>query len=65
MKPELLLIEPMMAAIEKQLDERYQVHRLFEASDERAFSAYLQSGSWRLAHSARSRPDRRARAAPG
>ena len=28
-----------MAAIEKQLDERYQVHRLFEASDERAFVA--------------------------
>jgi hydroxypyruvate reductase len=39
MKPDILLIEPMMAAIEKQLDERYQVHRLFEASDERAFVA--------------------------
>jgi hypothetical protein len=31
MRPEILLIEPMMAPIEASLDENYHVHRLFEA----------------------------------
>jgi hydroxypyruvate reductase len=39
MKPEILLIEPMMAPIEASLDETYHVHRLFEAQDRRAFVA--------------------------
>src|SRR6185295_9479583 len=41
MKPDLLLIEPMMAAIENKLDERYQVHRLFTSADQRAFVAAI------------------------
>jgi hydroxypyruvate reductase len=33
MKPEILLIEPMMPEVEAQLDAAYQVHRLFRADD--------------------------------
>lgn len=39
MRPEILLIEPMMAPIEASLDENYHVHRLFEAQDRTAFLA--------------------------
>lgn len=37
MKPDVLLIEPMMPDVEAKLDAAYQVHRLFEASDRAAF----------------------------
>jgi hydroxypyruvate reductase len=37
MKPEILLIEPMMASIEANLDANYCVHRLFQAKDQAAF----------------------------
>jgi hydroxypyruvate reductase len=37
MKPDVLLIEPMMPDVEAKLDAAYQVHRLFEASDPAAF----------------------------
>jgi hydroxypyruvate reductase len=33
MKPDILLIEPMMPEVEAQLDAAYRVHRLFQASD--------------------------------
>lgn len=33
MKPEILLIEPMMPEIEAELDAKYQVHRTFQHSD--------------------------------
>src|SRR5271163_731655 len=33
MKPNILLIEPMMPEVEAQLDAAYRVHRLFQASD--------------------------------
>jgi lactate dehydrogenase-like 2-hydroxyacid dehydrogenase len=33
MKPDVLLIEPMMPDVEAKLDAAYQVHRLFEAPD--------------------------------
>jgi hydroxypyruvate reductase len=33
MKPDILLIEPMMPEVEAQLDAAYQVHRLFQASE--------------------------------
>jgi len=33
MKPDVLLVEPMMAPIEASLDLSYCVHRLFEAPD--------------------------------
>ena len=39
MKPDLLLIEPMMPEVEAQLDGAYQVHRLFAAKDRAAFLA--------------------------
>ena len=39
MKPDILLIEPMMAAIERQLDAGYRVHRLAEAADPEALVA--------------------------
>jgi lactate dehydrogenase-like 2-hydroxyacid dehydrogenase len=39
MKPDILLIEPMMPDVEAQLDLAYQVHRLFQASDPTAFVA--------------------------
>lgn len=39
MRPDILLIEPMMAAIERQLDEHYQVHRLARAADPEALLA--------------------------
>jgi lactate dehydrogenase-like 2-hydroxyacid dehydrogenase len=32
MKPDILLVEPMMAVFENQLDELYTVHRLFDAA---------------------------------
>jgi len=37
MRPEILLIEPMMAPIEASLDENYTVHRLFAVRDRAAF----------------------------
>jgi len=37
MRPEILLIEPMMAPIEASFDENYKVHRLFEVRDRAAF----------------------------
>ncbi len=37
MRPEILLIEPMIAPIEASLDANYRVHRLFEAQDQPAF----------------------------
>jgi lactate dehydrogenase-like 2-hydroxyacid dehydrogenase len=33
MKPDILLIEPMMASIEESLDQNYVVHRLFASTD--------------------------------
>jgi hydroxypyruvate reductase len=39
MKPDILLIEPMMPEVEAQLDASYQVHRLFRASDPKALIA--------------------------
>ncbi len=36
MKPDILLIEPMMPEVEAQLDAAYNVHRLFQASDRAA-----------------------------
>jgi lactate dehydrogenase-like 2-hydroxyacid dehydrogenase len=33
MKPEILLIEPMMPAVEAQLDAAYDVHRTFKEPD--------------------------------
>ena len=37
MKPEVLLVTPMMTHVEAALDEAYRVHRLFEAEDRTAF----------------------------
>jgi lactate dehydrogenase-like 2-hydroxyacid dehydrogenase len=37
MKPEILLIEPMMPPIEEALDAAYTVHRLFRAADRASF----------------------------
>ena len=39
MKPDILLIEPMMPEVEAQLDAAYRVHRLFQASDPAALIA--------------------------
>jgi lactate dehydrogenase-like 2-hydroxyacid dehydrogenase len=39
MKPDILLIEPMMPEIEAQLDAAYNVHRLFQAPDRAALIA--------------------------
>ena len=39
MKPEILLIEPMMASIEKRLDQDFVVHRLFSSTDPMALLA--------------------------
>lgn len=39
MKPELLLVEPMMPPIEAQLDQAYTVHRLFDAGQRDAIEA--------------------------
>src|SRR3954447_7849827 len=39
MRPEILLLEPMMAPIEASLDENYRVHRLFEVQDRAAYLA--------------------------
>ncbi|CAH2603558.1 2-ketogluconate reductase [Rhodovastum atsumiense] len=41
MKPDLLLIEPMMASIEARLDEAFQVHRLYQAQDKAGFVAAI------------------------
>jgi hydroxypyruvate reductase len=41
MKPDALLLEPMMAEIEAQLDAGYIIHRLFQAADPAAFLAPL------------------------
>jgi hydroxypyruvate reductase len=39
MKPDILLIEPMMPEVEARLDAAYRVHRLFDASDPSALVA--------------------------
>ena len=39
MKPEILLVDPMMPAIEERLDGTYTVHRLFAAPDRGALLA--------------------------
>jgi hydroxypyruvate reductase len=39
MKPDILLIEPMMPEVEAQLDAAYRVHRLFQGSDPAALIA--------------------------
>lgn len=39
MKPEILLIEPMMPQTEARLDAAYQVHRLFQEADPAALMA--------------------------
>jgi hydroxypyruvate reductase len=41
MKPEILLIEPMQAQVEEQLEAAYQVHRLAQAKDQAAFLAEI------------------------
>jgi hydroxypyruvate reductase len=41
MKPEILLIEPMMPEVEAQLDAAYRVHRLFQAHDPMALVAQV------------------------
>lgn len=41
MKPQILLIEPMMPEVEAQLDAAYQVHRLFRAKDRAALIAQV------------------------
>ena len=41
MKPEILLIEPMLAQIEQKLDQNYVVHRLFESNDSKTFLAQV------------------------
>jgi lactate dehydrogenase-like 2-hydroxyacid dehydrogenase len=43
MKPDILLVEPMMAPFEDRLDELYTVHRLFDASQAEAIEAALPS----------------------
>ena len=37
MKPDVLLIEPMMAEIEAKLDLAYTMHRLFKTNDPEGF----------------------------
>jgi hydroxypyruvate reductase len=39
MKPDILLIEPMMPEVEAQLDATYNVHRLYQATDRAALIA--------------------------
>jgi hydroxypyruvate reductase len=41
MKPDIILVEPMMAAIEAALDAAYRVYRLFEARDPAALLAEI------------------------
>lgn len=41
MKPEILLVEPMMQIIEERLDEAYTVHRLYEPAQKAAIDAAL------------------------
>jgi lactate dehydrogenase-like 2-hydroxyacid dehydrogenase len=41
MKPDILLVEPMMKLIEDQLDRAYTVHRLYDAAQERSIEAAL------------------------
>jgi hydroxypyruvate reductase len=41
MKPDILLIEPMMPEVEAQLDAAYRVHRLFQANDRAALIAEI------------------------
>jgi hydroxypyruvate reductase len=41
MKPDILLIEPMMPEVEAQLDAAYRVHRLFKAEDPAALIAQV------------------------
>jgi len=43
MKPEILLIEPMMESIEARLDASYRLHRLFQAQDRAAFISGIAS----------------------
>jgi lactate dehydrogenase-like 2-hydroxyacid dehydrogenase len=44
MKPEILLIEPMMPQVEARLDAAYQVHRLFAEPDKAALLARVGAG---------------------
>jgi len=44
MKPEILLVEPMMQELEKKLDDTYTVHRLSKATDRSAFLASVAPG---------------------
>jgi lactate dehydrogenase-like 2-hydroxyacid dehydrogenase len=41
MKPDILLVEPMMTAIEEKLDALYAVHRLYDESQTQAIEAAL------------------------
>ncbi len=41
MKPDVLLIEPMMPDVEVKLDAAYQVHRLFESPDPKTFVSQI------------------------
>jgi hydroxypyruvate reductase len=41
MKPDILLIEPMMPEVEAQLDAAYRVHRLYQAPDQAALIAEI------------------------
>src|SRR5580700_7242974 len=41
MKPDILLIEPMMPEVEAQLDAAYRVHRLYQATDQAALIAKI------------------------
>jgi hydroxypyruvate reductase len=41
MKPDIILVEPMMAPIEAALDANYQVHRLFRPEDPKALLAEI------------------------
>ena len=44
MKPEILLIEPMMRELEAKLDDSYTVHRLAKATDKPSFLASVAPG---------------------
>jgi len=44
MKPEILLMEPMMPEVEARLDATYEVHRLFDAPDQQALLARVGAG---------------------
>lgn len=43
MKPDILLVEPMMQPIEERLDQAYTVHRLYDPAQKQAIEAALPS----------------------